>query len=108
MLVLAQDSIALGPWYSYRNLFIIRVALTSMIAFQCVHVPKKCAICVHMFKFKTMESPDVGYWLHVWPAKVHHINIAMALLFGTEVWEQIRHFLEGGSVKEEIIIDMIE
>ena len=55
-----------------------------------------------------MESPDVGYWLHVWPAEVHHINIAMALLFGTEVWEQIRHFLEGGSVKEEIIISMIE
>ena len=55
-----------------------------------------------------MESPDVGYWLHVWPAEVLHINIAMALLFGTEVWEQIRHFLEGGSVKEEIINSMIE
>ena len=56
-----------------------------------------------------MESPDVvNYWLHVWLAEVHHINVAMALLFGTEVWEQIRHFLEGGSVKEEIIIDMIE
>ena len=55
-----------------------------------------------------MELPDVGYWLHVWPAEVHHINIAMALLFGTEVWEQIRDFLEEGSVKEEIINDMIE
>ena len=70
--------------------------ITSMIAFQ------------HMFKLKAIESPDVGYWLHVWPEEVHHINIAMALLFGTEVWEQIRHFLEGGSVKEEIIINMIE
>ena len=61
-----------------------------------------------MFKFKTMEPPDFGYWLHVWPAEVHRINIAMALLFGTEVWEQIRHFLEGGFAKEEIIINMIE
>ena len=63
----------------------------------------------HMFTLKAMELPDVGYyWLHVWPEEVHHINIAMALLFGTEVWEQIQDFLEGGSVKEEIINDMIE
>ena len=62
--------------------------ITSMIAFQ------------HMFKLKTMESCDVDYWLHVWPEEVHHINIAMALLFGTEVWEQIQDFLEGRSVKE--------
>ena len=62
-----------------------------------------------MFRLKTVELPyDVGYWNHVWPAEVHHIHNAMAVLFGTEVWEQIRDFLEGGSVKEDIINDMIE
>ena len=61
-----------------------------------------------MFKLKTMELPELGYWEHIWPTEVHHISIAMAQLFGTEVWEQIQDFLEGGSVKKEIFIAMIE
>ena len=87
-----------------------------MIAFQCVHVPKKCAICVHMFRLKTIELTRFvmefhRIWIYespVWPAEVHRINIAMAALFGPEVWEQIRQFLFGGSVREEILINMIE
>ena len=50
-------------------------------------------------------------WIYeyiIWPEEVHRINIAMAALFGPEVWEQIRQFLFGGSVREEIIINMIE
>ena len=61
-----------------------------------------------MFKLKTMESCDVEYWLHVWPEEVHHINIAMALLFGPQVWEEIKQFLDRGSVAEEIINNEIE
>ena len=87
-----------------------------MIAFQCVHVPQKFAICVHMFRLKTMELTRFvmefhRIWIYeyiIWPEEVHRINIAMAALFGPEVWEQIRQFLSSGSVREEILINMIE
>ena len=62
----------------------------------------------HMFKLKTMVLPHLGYWEHIWPAEVHHISIAMAQLFGAEVWDQIQDFLEGGSVKKEIVIALVK
>ena len=55
-----------------------------------------------------MEWPDRAYWLYIWDAEVHHISSAMAQLFGTDLWDQIQDFLEGGSVKKEIVIAMIE
>ena len=55
-----------------------------------------------------MDSSDVGYWWHSWPIEVQRIEDTVAEWFGPEVWEEIRQFLEGGSVKEEILNSMIE
>ena len=55
-----------------------------------------------------MDSSDVGYWMHSWPIEVQRIKDTVAEWFGPDVWEEIQQFLEGGSVKEEIINSMIE
>ena len=55
-----------------------------------------------------MDSSDVGYWWHSWPIEVQRIEDTVAEWFGPDVWEEIQQFLEGGSVKEEIINSMIE
>ena len=55
-----------------------------------------------------MDSPDWGYWWHSWPIEVQRIEDTIAERFGPEVWEEIKQFLDRGSVKEEIINSLIE
>ena len=55
-----------------------------------------------------MDSPNWGYWFHAWPKEVQHIEDTIAERFGPEVWEEIKQFLNRGSVKEEILNSLIE
>ena len=55
-----------------------------------------------------IQWTHISYWCHSWPIEVQHIEDTFAERFGPEVWEEIKQFLDRGSVKEEIINSLIE